>query len=178
MSAPKSVIVGLGNPILSDDAVGIVVARRVYESLNPDAGVDFIEAGVGGFELVEMLYGYDKAIIVDAMQTDHASPGEFFLVDLSTATPPEIPTMIHHVGLIEGLELARRLNMRVPRTVRVYGIEVEDITTFGTSMTDAVAATVPRMVEHILSAEFGMFTHAILKPVSVRAGGPHGPATR
>jgi hydrogenase maturation protease len=179
MSAPKSVIVGLGNPILSDDAVGIVVAHRVYESLNPtvcqtatncDANVDFIEAGVGGFELVEMLYGYDKAVIVDAMQTDRASPGEFFLVDLLTAAPPEIPAvcqtatncaMTHHVGLIEGLELARRLNMRVPGSVRVYGIEVEDITTFGTSMTDAVAAAVPRMVEHILSAEFGMFTRCL-----------------
>jgi len=158
MSALKSVIVGLGNPILSDDAVGIVVARRVYESLNPDANVDFIEAGVGGFELVEMLYGYDKAVMVDAIQTDRASPGEFFLVDLLTAAPPEIPAMTHHVGLIEGLELARRLNMRVPTSVRVYGIEVEDIRTFGTSMTDAVAAAVPRMVEHILSAEFSMFT--------------------
>jgi len=151
----------------------------VYESLNPtvcqtatncDANVDFIEAGVGGFELVEMLYGYDKAVIVDAMQTDRASPGEFFLVDLLTAAPPEIPAvcqtatncaMTHHVGLIEGLELARRLNMRVPGSVRVYGIEVEDITTFGTSMTDAVAAAVPRMVEHILSAEFGMFTRCL-----------------
>ena len=78
MSAPKSVIVGLGNPILSDDAVGIVVARRVYESLNPHANVDFIEAGVGGFKLVEMLDGYDKAVMVDAMQTDRVSPGEFF----------------------------------------------------------------------------------------------------
>jgi hydrogenase maturation protease len=158
MSAPKSVIVGLGNPILSDDAVGIVVARRVYESLNPDANVDFIEAGVGGFELVEMLYGYDKAVMVDAMQTDLGSPGEFCLVDLLTATPPEIPAMTHHMGLIEGLELARRLDMRIPRSVRLYAVEVEDITTFGTSLTDAVAVAVPRMVEHILSVEYGMCT--------------------
>jgi len=85
-----------------------------------------------------------------------------------TAAPPEIPAMTHHAGLIEGLELARRLNMRVPRSVRVYGIEVEDIRTFGTSMTDAVAAAVPRMVEHILSAEFSMLMRTRARTLSRR----------
>jgi len=155
MSASKSVIVGLGNPILSDDAVGIVVARRVWESLGDRCGVDFLEAGVGGFELVEMLAGYDKAVIVDAIQTGAHLPGEFRCIDLSAMAVSEIPGMTHHVGLVEGLELARRLKMKVPNILHVYVIEVADVTTFGTSMTDSVAAAVPRLVDDILSAEFG-----------------------
>lgn len=155
MPQRKDVIVGLGNPILSDDAVGIVVGRRVWESLCSPSHATFLEAGVGGFELVEMIAGYDKAVIIDAIQTAGRAPGEFSCLNLSVLPAPEIPAATHRVGLVEGLELARRLDMEIPRTIRVYAIEVEDITTFGTSMTAAVEAAVPAVVAYILSAEFG-----------------------
>lgn len=155
MSPPKYVIVGVGNPILSDDAVGIVVGRLVCESLKNHSCVNFIEAGVGGFELVEMLAGYDKAVIIDAIQTEGRSPGEFSRMDLSAISVSEIPGMTHQVGLAEGLELARRLKMKIPRSIHVYAIEVADVTTFGTAMTESVAAAVPAVANHILSAEFG-----------------------
>jgi hydrogenase maturation protease len=155
MSAPKSILVGLGNPILSDDAVGIVVARHVWEALGNRPYVNFVEAAVGGFELVEMLAGYDKAVIVDAIQTEGRSPGEFSCMDFSAVSVSEIPSMTHQVGLVEGLELARRLKMKVPRNIHLYAIEAADVTTFGTAMTDSVAAAVSIVAEHILSAEFG-----------------------
>jgi len=155
MAASRSILVGLGNPILSDDAVGIVVARRVWEALGNPPGVNCVEAAVGGIELVEMLAGYDKAVVVDAIHTGTCRPGEFSCIDFSAICVSEIPAMTHRVGLAEAIELARRLNMHIPRTIHVYAIEVEDIMTFGTSMTDSVAAAVPAVAAHILSAEFG-----------------------
>jgi hydrogenase maturation protease len=157
----RAVIVGLGNPILSDDAVGLAVARLVYQPLAAGRevsgwDVDLIEAAVGGFELVEMVAGYDKAVIVDAIQTEGGRVGDCYRVDLDGPTRTEQPAMRHQVGLVEGLELARRLAVDVPQCVRVYAVEVADIHTFATEMTDRVKAAVPGIAGDILSAEFGV----------------------
>lgn len=156
MGKPKSVIVGLGNPILSDDAVGIVVARLVHEQIPDDQQVEFTEAAVGGFELVEMLVGYDRAIIIDAIQTDGGRVGDYYLLDLESSKSTEQAVMTHQVGLLEGLELARTLGMKIPKYLRVYAVEVADPYTFGTEMTHHVKAAAPRIAREILSQEFGV----------------------
>ena len=156
----KSVVVGLGNPILSDDAVGIVVAQFVHQQLTctPDVPerVDLIEAAVGGFELVEMIAGYDKAVIVDAIQTEGGRAGECYLLDLEQAASSDQPAMTHQVGLIEGLELARRLGMKTPGYLRVYAVEAADILTFSTELTPEVKAAVAGIARGVLADEFGV----------------------
>jgi len=156
----RSVIVGVGNPIRSDDAVGIAVARLVHERLaayrNTDRGqVDLIETAVGGFDLIEQLAGYDKAVVIDAIQTEGGRAGDCYVVDLEGPLPGGCPSMTHHVGLMEGLALARVLAMDVPEYLRVYAVEAADVRTFGTGMTDRVKAAVPQIAEEILANEFG-----------------------
>ena len=154
VSESRTVIVGLGNPIMSDDAVGIVVAQKIYEQIHDHKNVDLVEAPVGGFELVDIIVGYDRAIIIDAIQTEWGHVGDHYLLDLESAQSTEQPSMTHQVGLIEGLELARRLGTKTPEYLRVYAIEADDIYTFGTEMTEAVKDAVPRIAEEIIAAEF------------------------
>lgn len=158
MSGADSVIIGLGNPILSDDAVGPAVARRVHERLS-DPNVDIREAAVGGIQLVEMLAGYDKAIIVDAIRTEGGRVGDYYLLDLEGSRASRRTGMTHGIGLLEGLELARTIGMHVPEYLRVYAVEVADPFTFGTEMTDEVKAAVPLVVESVLSAEYVEQSH-------------------
>jgi len=152
----KGVIVGLGNPIMSDDAVGIRVARLIHENAPDDLDLAFIEAAVGGFELVEMLAGYDRAIVVDAIQTEEGRVGDYYLLDLAESMGAGLPAMTHHVGLFEGLELARRLKMNVPQYLRVYAIEVADPYSFGAEMTGPVTAAAPYIASAILATEYGV----------------------
>jgi hydrogenase maturation protease len=153
MGSGKSVIVGVGNPMLSDDAVGLVAGRRIYERVT-DPNLDFLEAAVGGFELAEMLVGYDRVLIIDAVQTDGGRVGECYVFDLPPATASEWPAASHRIGLAKGLALARTLGMDVPKHVRVYAIEAKDVSTFSTELTDSVQAALPGIVEDILSREF------------------------
>ena len=156
MAQAKSAIVGLGSPIRSDDAVGLIVAGRVHERLGKDACVDLIEASVGGFELVELLEGYDRAVIVDAIQTEGGRPGDCYPIDPAQLEPGAVPSLSHQVGLLEGLELSRRLGMKTPGYVRIYAIEVADISTVGTELTAQVKAAVPRIVSDVAAREFGI----------------------
>ena len=59
-----SVVVGVGNPLLGDDAVGLEIAKRLKGIVNADVKL----AIAGGLELAEMIAEYDLAIIIDAFK--------------------------------------------------------------------------------------------------------------
>ncbi|MCX7048109.1 MAG: hydrogenase maturation protease [Candidatus Sumerlaeota bacterium] len=154
-------IVGLGNPILTDDAVGLAVARAVYEEIVRCHGEDqrfaeLIEAAVGGFDLIERLVGYEKAVVIDAIQTAGGRAGDYYLIDLESASLAKPPAIRHRMGLLEGLDLARKLAMDIPKTLHIYAVEAADVLTFSSQMTEQVQAAVPRVARAILAEEFGI----------------------
>ena len=61
-------IIGLGNPLLTDDAVGIIVARQLQELLPEDMFI--VEASAGGMELVELMLDHERIILIDAIMTE------------------------------------------------------------------------------------------------------------
>lgn len=86
----KTLVLGLGNPILSDDGVGLRVAAGLEGRLGE--GVTVIEASLAGLDLLELLSGYDRAIIIDAIQTEGGQPGRIYRLDPGLSrrhvTPP------------------------------------------------------------------------------------------
>jgi len=69
----KTLVVGLGNPILTDDGVGVKVAYEVEKAIaaapveNAGVGdIDVIEACAGGLRLMELMIGYDRLVLIDA----------------------------------------------------------------------------------------------------------------
>jgi len=70
----KTLVLGLGNSILTDDGVGCFVARELEGRLSYK-GVEIMESSVGGLGLLDLLAGYDKAIIIDAIHTEEGKPG-------------------------------------------------------------------------------------------------------
>ncbi|MHB1004323.1 MAG: hydrogenase maturation protease [Chloroflexota bacterium] len=152
----RTLIFGLGNPILRDDAVGLVVARGVYTRVGgPGTEVDLVEASIAGLEILDIMAGYDKAVVVDAIQTAQGSPGALYRLspdDLHTTPRLSSP---HDVDFALALELGRQFGQHLPETVVVYAIEVLDPCTFGEELTPEVAARVPEIVQAIVAAEFG-----------------------
>jgi hydrogenase maturation protease len=147
---PRSIIIGLGNPLLSDDAAGPLVARRVHHLLDsPD--LELCELASGGVELMETVIGHREAVIVDAILTENGIPGTCYLLDLEHCPPTRHASMSHEIGLLEGLELGRRLSLVVPASIRLYAVEVVDPFTFGTQMTDQVKRAIPGIAREIAS---------------------------
>lgn len=147
---PALALVGVGNPLMTDDAIGLIVARHIHERLPHADAADFIEASLGGLDLVESLEGYRRAIIIDAIKTDDGRAGDYYRLDIEDFQCAEAPAMTHHVGLAEGLELARRLGMDVPGTIHVFAIEAPDPYTFGEGLSEPLEAAVPDLVAAIL----------------------------
>lgn len=147
----KTLVLGLGNPLVSDDSVGLRVAARLAERLADRPDIDVSEDHWGGLRLMERMAGYARVIVIDAICTG-APPGT-----LHRLNPSSIPTQksasAHDVNLPTALEFGRQAGMKLPENgaIRLVGIEVEDILTLGETCTPAVLAAVAPAVRAVLA---------------------------
>ena len=141
-----TIIIGLGNPILSDDSVGIKAARRLKEVLKNRTDVEVVEVYAGGLRLMDALVGYTKAVIIDAMQTGRP-PGTVRKFTVADLPKTRNLTSTHDVDLPTALMLARTTGQHVPDEIVIYGIEAGDVATFSESLTPDVERAVSAVVE-------------------------------
>ncbi|MCS7261056.1 MAG: hydrogenase maturation protease [Anaerolineae bacterium] len=149
----KTLVLGLGNPILGDDGVGVRVAEAVRASLPPDAPVDVCELSVGGLRLMEHMLGYERVILIDALQPGHAEPGTFrrlSYTELARLCPMQHGTCIHDTSFVTALEMAQRMALPLPREIIIYAIGVQDVEHFSEELTPAVARALPRVLAAVL----------------------------
>src|SRR4051794_24494827 len=66
-------IIGVGNPVLSDDGVGLQVARELRRRLSGRPDVTVLERCAGGLRLMESMAGYGRAVLIDAMESGAAA---------------------------------------------------------------------------------------------------------
>ncbi len=146
----KTIVLGVGNPILCDDGVGIHVAREIKQKINdPEITVD--EALTGGMNLLDLLYGYDKAILIDAININDARTGEVKRLLLNNF-PTVHSNNPHDVSLMEALELAKKLGeKRIPKEIIIIGIVLKEIPyVFGETLSPEIANAVPEAVQMTL----------------------------
>jgi hydrogenase maturation protease len=145
----KTLILGLGNPILSDDSVGYQVAMALKERLHAPE-VDIQEAGVAGLDFLDMITGYDRTIIIDSIQTEKGKPGQIYRLGPDILASTRHAGTPHDVNLATALELGRRLKLKLPREITIFAIEVEDVTSFSEECTPRVKRAVPECVEMVI----------------------------
>jgi hydrogenase maturation protease len=145
----KTLILGLGNPILSDDGAGTAVARELESRLEPQEAT-VIEASLGGINLLDLLVGYERVIIVDAIKTGGGRPGQIFRLDLSALSSTRHTASAHDINLATALELGGKLKLAMPPKIDIFAIEVAEIERFSEACTPAVAAAIPVCVDMIL----------------------------
>jgi hydrogenase maturation protease len=148
----KTLILGLGNPLITDDSVGLRVIAELRKHLDGRADVEIDEDYWGGLRLMERLVGYQRAIVVDAIVTG-SPPGTIHRLQ-----PDSIPTQrsasAHDVNLPTAMAFGRQAGLDLPadRDILLVGIEAEDILTFAEECTPAVREAIPEAVELVLQA--------------------------
>ncbi|MFC1945078.1 hydrogenase maturation protease [Chloroflexota bacterium] len=145
----RTIILGLGNPILSDDGVGLRVARELEGRVSGEA-VEVVETGMAGLYLLDLMASYDRAIIVDAVQTEGGEPGRVYRLSPEALDVTRNAALPHDVHLATALELGRRLDMPLPREIVIFAIEVADSSTFGEELTPEATEAVPLCVDMII----------------------------
>jgi hydrogenase maturation protease len=146
----RTIVVGLGNPILADDSVGIKVAELFKEAIPLNSGVDVVEAYAGGLRLMEAIAGYERAIIVDAMKTGLHPPGTIQMLSLESLTKTRNTLCTHDSDLSTALTLGRDLGLAIPDLVEIMGIEADDVESFSEELTSGVRRALQPTVAALL----------------------------
>jgi hydrogenase maturation protease len=144
-------VIGLGNPILTDDGIGIYIVRALaLHSLPP--GVVLAETSLGGLRLLETILGYKRIILVDAIQTVNGRPGDIHTLHPSSLKASLHSGSTHDLSLSGALQLGRELGMDIPddSEITIIAVQAEDVQTLEEALTPEVEAVIPQAVELIL----------------------------
>jgi hydrogenase maturation protease len=140
--AGRTVVLGLGNPVLRDDGVGLVVAAAVLRLLEeaPVPGADVLASTRAGFELLDLLRGYRRAILIDCLTLPDPVPGRVHHLSLDDVAGSARLVNAHDLSLGTAFRLAERLGIPMPGEVDIVAVEGADTQTFAEGLTPDVAA--------------------------------------
>lgn len=146
----NTLILGIGNPILTDDGVGIKIAQKVKEE-NPE--LEVIETSEAGITLLDFIVGYDKLVIIDSIKTKEGKPGDLYKLELEDLKPSKDSLLSHSIGIATAFELGQKLGYRMPKHASIYAVNVKDNTTFGENCTQKIRKRIPLIAEQIIKGE-------------------------
>ncbi len=143
------VIIGVGNELRSDDALGILAARELRWRV--PAGVRVVEASGEGATLIDLWYGAAELILIDAVRSS-SPPGTIRCIDLSAQNLPRSMSVrsSHAFGVAEAVATARELGILPPR-VHLVGIEGENFSP-GAGLSPSVRSRLGDVVHDVLAA--------------------------
>ncbi len=154
-------IIGLGNPFMGDDAVGMLVARELHTYAS--AHISVLEGGLAGLNLLDEMEDIDTLILIDAVHS-HSKVGRILrftipqdLEEMGKLAWSTSASSTHAFGLAEALTLAETLQV-LPQHVTLYGVELGHIQQ-GQALSPEVFLAIKALVKR-LTFEEPSFSHA------------------
>ena len=148
----KTLVIGLGNPILGDDGVGWKVIEYLTRNISHRNSVELDCLSVGGLSLMERMLGYDRVVIVDAIDTGQSPEGSVKAFPLAALENPRLghSASTHDTSLMTALQTAQSMGMTVPSRVYVVSIEAHSVYDFSEKLSSAVEHSVPIAAQKVL----------------------------
>ena len=162
----RIVVIGLGNLIRSDDGVGVHAALRLMTDPRVPAGVEVIDGGTQGLNLLPVIAGATHIVAIDAVNTGVA-PGKVLRYEMAQLQALPGSPSVHQIGFADLLEALRWLDKSIPNMVLI-GVQPE-VTGWGAKLSPAVEAALPRLVETVLGELEQWVNQSVLRRVDVCA---------
>ena len=125
------------------------MAQEVGKKLN-DPQITISETSASGLSFLDSIIGYDKVIIIDAIQTGKGEAGQIYRMGPADFTSAKRLPPPHQINLVTALELGKMLNLAMPQEITIFAVEAKDITNFGETCTPDVERAIPEVVKMVL----------------------------
>jgi hydrogenase maturation protease len=146
-----TIVLGLGNPIRFDDAVGLRVAEAVERLLadEPVPGAKVVTSTRAGLELIDLLAGASRAIIVDCLVLPDPVPGRVCRLTLDDVAGSARLVGAHDVTIAGAFKFAAAAGVPMPDEVEIFAVEAADVDRIEEGLSAAVGDAVPRLAREI-----------------------------
>jgi len=149
----KTLILGLGSEILTDDGIGLRIVNDLKSSFqiekNLNGRIDFETALTGSLDLLEIIKDYCTLIIIDAIKTKDGIPGQIFKYSIENYINTIHLQNIHDISFTDTLKLGKSTGMKIPDNVEIIAIEIIDNLSFGTSLSEDLESKYPEIFNEI-----------------------------
>ncbi|MHA1685713.1 MAG: hydrogenase maturation protease [Candidatus Heimdallarchaeaceae archaeon] len=146
----KTILIGIGNPIVGDDAIGIKVVEELNNNYQFPSLVDIVpDVSVGGLPLVELMIGYDRAIVVDAIETGSHPPGTIVQFEPDLSKSSVYISDYHNLDFLSALSFAKQFYGNIPKQITIIGVEIRGKLEFSDKLSPTLQAQFPQIVQKI-----------------------------
>lgn len=144
----KILILGMGNPILTDDGIGLIMAERLKNKVQ---GADVAVNAMIGLNLLDDIIGYDKIFIIDAMTSSGGEIGDMKIITQTNGFGSLHLFSSHGLNIFDLMDLGITCGCHMPELTAVYGIEIGDEVAFGCDLTPTLSQRMESLEEEIIS---------------------------
>jgi hydrogenase maturation protease len=144
---PTTLVLGLGNDLVTDDGFGPAVARAAALRLQDLPDVRVMEASVAGFHLLDLLNGFERVLIIDVVQTGRHAPGTLLVLPPERASAGRTLGGSHQMDLTTALSFGRSVGYELSESITLLAAEAKDLLTIQEQMSPELSAVVPRATD-------------------------------
>ena len=126
-----TIVLGLGNPLMSDEGIGVFLLNRLSELSDKYPLVEFFDAGTGGMNLLHLFEGREKAVFIDCANMEE-EPGQ-----IRKFTPEQVKSVkqlahqsLHEQDLLKIINMAKQLD-QCPKEIVIFGIQPKNVSLGG-----------------------------------------------
>jgi len=146
----KVLVLGIGNILHKDDGVGVHVVNEISETVSDlPENVEVFDGGTFGYDLLPVMSGRKKIVIVDALKVDD-EPGSIYRFPAGHLADCNNKFSLHDVGVKKIIDMLMLMG-EYPE-IEIIGIVPEDINSLDIGISDSVKKSIPKAVEYILEA--------------------------
>ena len=160
----KTLILGLGSEILTDDGIGLRIVNDIKNHQTfqvhtdkfeqnlkgrKESRIDFKTCLTGSLDLLEIIKDYDILIILDATKTQNGIPGNVYRYSLKNYKDTIHLQNIHDISFQDTLKLGNRIGLKIPKKVEIFAIEIFDNLTFSSSLSAVLTNKYLRVLKEI-----------------------------
>ena len=147
----KTLILGIGNPILHDDAIGHKIIEHLQPHITTNPNIDLKTTQTGGLNLLDELIGYDTAILIDAIKKPQEPTGTIHRIPF-TDLHYQAAANPHDVSLPQAIHLAQQLGeTRIPKKIIIIGIVNNNPPQLSEHLSTEMTACIPQAVKTTLA---------------------------
>jgi hydrogenase maturation protease len=149
VEAGHIIVMGIGNPLMRDEGVGVRVIETLMSDYSFPENVELIDAGTMGMGILNLFQRCDYMLVVDAIDKTGEPAGTVVTLTPEDLAPNQVLHSLHDVRLVDVLQTAALVG--TTPEVDCVGVQIADMGDVSIGLTPAVEAAVPAAVEAVLA---------------------------
>ncbi len=146
----RVLFLGIGNPILRDDAIGFIILEKIKECILSEL-FEFKTEAIGGWHILDIIKGFETVIIIDSIYNNNDEIGSVAKLDLEDFAAFVRPASPHDLNIITAIELGKKMGQKMPTRFIIFAININPQYFFGDEISEELKGNIEEIINTILN---------------------------